>query len=85
MSEKLPGREGAPEVDPYQALETLVAHGQWTPEAEARVRALIESHTADMYMIYVTYRESGLVGELPAHERQLYEVLRAEFADESEK
>jgi hypothetical protein len=84
MTEKPPRPESAPEADPYQEFEMLIAEQQWTPEVEERLRTLIELHEEDMYMMYLNYTESGLVEELSAHERRLYEWLKAEFEIESE-
>ena len=51
---------------------------------EEKLRALLESNEADLYMIYLNYKESGLVDELPEHERSAYEWLKNKFEDESD-
>jgi len=79
MSEKIPSPESAPEVDPYQAFEELIVQIEWSSATEEKLRALLESHEDDLYMIYLNYTESGLVDELPEQERRLYEWLRNEF------
>lgn len=84
MSEKFPRPESAPEADPYKAFEALVEAGQWSPRAEETLRALIESHETDMGMIYLMYKESGLVDELPEYELRLYNWLTGKFEEAAE-
>ena len=84
MSEKMSRPESAPKADPYEVFETFSKEGEWSPATEEIFCALFESNEADVYMIYLTYRESGLVGELPEHERLLYEWLGNKFKDEAD-
>jgi hypothetical protein len=79
----MPRPESAPTIDPYEAFEMFAAGGEWSPAAERKFSALLESHEADVYMLYLNYKESGLVDELPEHERSLYEWLAKKFEDES--
>ncbi|MDE1919584.1 MAG: hypothetical protein KGH56_02675 [Patescibacteria group bacterium] len=50
MSEKLPRPESAPEADPYKAFEAIAKGKQWSSATEETLRALLESHEADMYI-----------------------------------
>ncbi len=84
MSEKMPRPESAPKMDPYEIFETFAKEGKWSPETEEKFAMLLESNESDVYMIYLTYKESGLVDELPEHERSAYEWLKNKFEDESE-
>ncbi|MEK7505704.1 MAG: hypothetical protein AAB597_02310 [Patescibacteria group bacterium] len=84
MSEKTPPPESAPEPDPYQAFEALVGENKWSLETEEKLRTLLESNESDMYMIYLTYKESGLVDELSKYERRLYDWLKSKFEEVSE-
>ena len=79
MSEKIPRPESAPEGDPYDAFDALIKEDEWSQRTEEKLRALLESHEEDLYMIYLNYQESGLVDELPEHERRLYDWLKKEF------
>lgn len=72
-------QEFAPISSGIEAYEALITKGEWTPETEAALNSLIEKHEADLYMLFLNYRESGLVDELPEHERRMYEWLAAQF------
>lgn len=69
----------SPGFDEYSAL---VGRGEYTAETEASLRTLLEKYEEDLYMLYLNYKESGLVDELPGHERRMYEWLAKEFATE---
>ncbi|MHB8661014.1 MAG: hypothetical protein ACYC75_03760 [Minisyncoccota bacterium] len=78
-AERPPRPESTPEADPYQAFEALTKEQQWSPETEAKLRTLLESHEVDLYMIYLNYKESGLVDKLSEYEHRLYEWLKNKF------
>ncbi len=84
MSEKPPPPESAPKLDPYQAFEMLVEENRWSPETEEKLRIILESNEIDLYMIYLNYKESGLVDELSEYERRLYDWLKSKFEEVSE-
>ena len=83
MSEKMSRSESAPKADPYEVFEAFSKEGEWSPAMEEKLRALLESNESDVYMIYLNYKESGLVDELPEHERSAYEWLKNKFEDKS--
>lgn len=61
------------------AFEALVKKGTWDLETEAALDGLIESHEVELHLLYLFYKESGLVDELPEHERRMYERLATQF------
>jgi hypothetical protein len=71
--------ESATATSGVEAYEALVTKGEWTAETEATLDSLIEKHEEDLYMLFLNYRESGLVDELPDHERRMYEWLVEKF------
>ncbi len=79
MSEGPSKRETAPSLSGFEAYEALVTKGEWTAETEVALDSLIEKHEEDLYMLFLNYRESGLVDELPEHERRMYDRLAAQF------
>ncbi len=81
MSEGPPKPESAPTESGVDAFQDLVAKGEWSDETEATLDSLIESHEEDFYMLYLNYKESGLVDTLPDHERQMYEWLAKQFEE----
>ena len=81
MSEKQHSSEAAPKLDPYKVFEALTEKGVWSSEVEATLNGLFESHEDDLYMIYRTYEESGLVDELSEYEQRLYEWLKNAFEE----
>lgn len=80
MSEGPPKPEAEPVRSGFDALESLVKKGQWGPATEEALAHLIEKYEEDFYMAYLVYRDSGLVDELPEHERKIYEWLADAFA-----
>lgn len=81
MSERMPNHESAPKIDPYDFVEKFAEDGEWSSETEDQFSKLFESHEVDLYMIYLNYKESGLVDELPEHESSLYKWLDDKFKD----
>ena len=79
MREELPKPESTPPISGIDAFETLVNKGEWNPKVQAELDALLESHAEDLYMLYLNYKESGLVDSLPDHERQMYDRLAERF------
>lgn len=79
MTEGTPKPESAP-TSGFSIFEALVEKGEWTAETEAALARLLEAHEEDLYQLFLNYRESGLIAELPAHERRMYEWLDREFS-----
>jgi hypothetical protein len=81
MSERPPKFESGPHAPGIDAFEKLVNEGQWNTEVEKALEELLEKYEIDLYMLYLNYVESGIVEELPEHERQMFERLEVEFKD----
>jgi hypothetical protein len=79
--EKSNNLETAPAESGVDAFEALVSRGVWNAETEAALDALFEKHEEDLYMLFLNYQESGVVDELPDHERRMYEWLEQKFGD----
>jgi hypothetical protein len=79
MHEGSPGPESVPPISGIDAFENLVNAGVWDVKTETALDELLKTYPDDLYMLYLTYKESGLVHELAEHERNMYERLAKEF------
>lgn len=83
MSEKFRTQEPV-SIDPYETFESMVTLGEWTDETEEKLRRLLETHESDMYMLYLSYVESGIAKELEGPEKKMFEVLKEVFEESAE-
>jgi len=73
------------QTDPYEIFEALIKKAEWSGETEEQLQELLESHETDLYMMYLTYNESGLVDELSEYERRVYQWLDTRFGKLSDE